>query len=86
MKRLWSFAVMLLFIIGVLTACSGNQGAASSSLGTKDSSETDYPTKPISVIVSYDAGGGTDTTARTLTPFLEKELGVPVNVTSPIDP
>lgn len=41
---------------------------------------SDFPNKPISIIVAYDAGGGTDTTARTLAPFLEDELGVPINV------
>ncbi|WP_417252583.1 Bug family tripartite tricarboxylate transporter substrate binding protein [Castellaniella sp.] len=39
-----------------------------------------FPDKPINVIVAYSAGGGTDTTARTLAPFLEKVLKVPVNV------
>jgi tripartite-type tricarboxylate transporter receptor subunit TctC len=78
MKRLLSFVTLLLFI-GVLSACGGNEGASTSQSGN-NSSESDFPTQPISVIVSYDAGGGTDTTARTLTPYLEKELGVPVNV------
>jgi tripartite-type tricarboxylate transporter receptor subunit TctC len=81
MKRLLYFATMIL-VIGLLSACSAHQGTATNSSGNESegSKESDFPTKPISVIVSYDAGGGTDTTARTLTPYLEKELGVPVNV------
>jgi tripartite-type tricarboxylate transporter receptor subunit TctC len=40
----------------------------------------DWPTRPISVIVPYPAGGGADIGARTWAGLLEKELGVPVNV------
>lgn len=35
----------------------------------------EWPEKPINLIVAYSAGGGTDVTARTLQPFLEKALG-----------
>nr|WP_247872526.1 tripartite tricarboxylate transporter substrate binding protein [Azospirillum sp. TSO35-2] len=34
-----------------------------------------YPDKPISVIVGYAPGGGSDFIVRSLAPFLEKELG-----------
>lgn len=40
----------------------------------------DYPEKPITMIVPWNAGGGTDAIARTLANGLEKELGVPVAV------
>ena len=40
----------------------------------------DYPTKPITMIVPWGAGGGTDATARIIATLLEKELGVPVPV------
>ena len=35
----------------------------------------EYPERPITMIVAYTAGGGTDIAARTLVPFIEKELG-----------
>lgn len=35
----------------------------------------DYPTSTVNFIVAYSPGGGTDTSARTLEPFLEKYLG-----------
>lgn len=35
----------------------------------------EYPEKPITVIVGYSAGGGTDVMARTTVPFIEKYLG-----------
>jgi len=40
----------------------------------------DYPSRPITLIVSFSAGGGTDIGARLLTPLVEAELGQPVNV------
>lgn len=40
----------------------------------------DYPNRPITVIVPYPPGGGTDIGARTWGVLLEKELGVPINV------
>lgn len=35
----------------------------------------EYPEKPITVIVGYSAGGGTDVMARTTMPYIEKYLG-----------
>lgn len=40
----------------------------------------EWPSRPITVIVPYPAGGGADMGARTWGGLLEKELGVPVNV------
>ena len=39
-----------------------------------------YPARPISLIVPWGAGGGTDATARIIGSLLEKELGQPVTV------
>jgi tripartite-type tricarboxylate transporter receptor subunit TctC len=39
-----------------------------------------WPDRPITVIVPWGAGGGTDATARIIASLLEKELGQPVNV------
>lgn len=39
-----------------------------------------YPERPITLIVPWGAGGGTDATARIIGSLLEKELGKPVNV------
>jgi tripartite-type tricarboxylate transporter receptor subunit TctC len=43
-----------------------------------------YPERPITVIVPWGAGGGTDATARIIGSLLEKELGQPVNVVNRI--
>ncbi|ABE59107.1 tripartite tricarboxylate transporter substrate binding protein [Chromohalobacter israelensis] len=40
----------------------------------------EYPEKPITIIVPWAAGGGTDATARTIAKAMEEELGETVNV------
>ncbi|WP_265517249.1 Bug family tripartite tricarboxylate transporter substrate binding protein [Nitratireductor luteus] len=40
----------------------------------------DWPSGPVTLIVPWSAGGGTDATARMIGTLLEKELGVPVPV------
>src|SRR5829696_4354300 len=39
-----------------------------------------YPSRPITLIVPWGAGGGTDATARIIGSLLEKDLGQPVTV------
>jgi tripartite-type tricarboxylate transporter receptor subunit TctC len=39
-----------------------------------------YPERPVTLIVPWGAGGGTDATARIIGSLLEKELGQPVTV------
>ncbi len=39
-----------------------------------------WPERPITMLVAWGAGGGTDATARIVATLLEKELGQPVNV------
>lgn len=39
-----------------------------------------YPDRPITLIVPWGAGGGTDSTARIVATLLKEELGQPVNV------
>jgi len=59
-------ATALLGMLGVLSALP----AAAQS----------YPVRPITLIVPWGAGGGTDATARIIGSLLEKDLGQPVNV------
>jgi len=40
----------------------------------------DYPTRPITLIVPFPAGGGTDTHLRVLADLVSKELGQPVTI------
>ena len=43
-----------------------------------------YPNRPITLIVPWGAGGGTDATARILAAIMEKELKQPINVVNRI--
>jgi tripartite-type tricarboxylate transporter receptor subunit TctC len=43
-------------------------------------SQSPYPNRPITLIVPWGAGGGTDATARIIGSILEKDLKQPVNV------
>ena len=42
--------------------------------------DTSWPTKPITMLIGYKAGGGTDTKGRVLSKILARELGQQVNV------
>jgi tripartite-type tricarboxylate transporter receptor subunit TctC len=44
------------------------------------SAQGNYPSRPITMICPWGAGGGTDATARIVAALLEKEMGQPVNV------
>lgn len=49
-----------------------------------NASAADYPTKPITFVVPYSAGGSSDTLVRGMQPYLEKAMGatiVPKNIT-----
>jgi tripartite-type tricarboxylate transporter receptor subunit TctC len=52
-------------------------GALSLAAGT---ALADYPERPITLVVPWGAGGGTDATGRMIASLLEEELGQPVNV------
>ncbi len=61
------FSGILIFGLTFFIVCSGAQGA-------------DFPNKPIKLIATADAGGGEDTEARGIAPYLQKYLGVSVTV------
>ena len=39
-----------------------------------------YPDRPLTLVVPWGAGGGTDAVARMLASLMEKDLGQPVNM------
>lgn len=57
----------LAFAFGALVALSGTAAA-------------EFPDRPVTVIVPWAAGGGTDAVARIFASGLEQELGQPINV------
>lgn len=40
--------------------------------------QSDYPSQPITLVVPFGAGGGTDNLVRSLQPILQEELGQPI--------
>ncbi|KJS82600.1 MAG: hypothetical protein JM58_14690 [Peptococcaceae bacterium BICA1-8] len=76
--------ILILVIISsfVVFGCSDNNQPATQNQSEEKKQEPkiDYPKGNIQTIVSYSAGGGTDTTARIVASFLEKELGKSVIV------
>lgn len=54
-------------------------GAALAAAGPLASAQT-YPDRPITLIVPWGAGGGTDAVARMVASLMERDLGQPVNV------
>jgi tripartite-type tricarboxylate transporter receptor subunit TctC len=62
-------------------AASAAAAAAGAGLGLKPSfAQESYPTRPVTVVCPWGAGGGTDATARIVASLLEKDLGQPFNV------
>lgn len=62
-------------------AASAAATAAASGLGLKPSfAQANYPARPVTMVVPWGAGGGTDATARIVSALLEKNLGQPFNV------
>ncbi len=61
-------------------AASSAAAAAAAAFGFKPALAQAYPARPVTVIVPWSAGGGTDATARIVAALLEKDLGQPFNV------
>ena len=54
--------------------------ASASALTGQAAQAQDWPTKPITIVVAYPAGGGTDTTIRAMTDIMSEKLGQPILV------
>ncbi len=73
-KSLILFTICLLLISILLGGCTDMQSK------TTLPAKNNYPTKPITVIVPFSAGGGLDLVARTLEKMAPKYLGQPLVV------
>lgn len=87
MKKVLSILMILAMVIS-LVAC-GNQSSTTGETQPASSGEaaspstssgTEWPTKPITLLCGYSAGGSSDLGSRYLAEALKKELGVPVIV------
>jgi len=63
-------SILLVTVLACVLCGAGNSSAA----------ETDWPRRPVSLIVPFNAGGDTDFYGRTYGKYLEKELGQPVTI------
>lgn len=54
--------------------------AAFGTMGASLSQAADWPVRPVTLIIPWGAGGGTDAVGRIFASLLEKELGQPFNV------
>ncbi|MCM3715395.1 tripartite tricarboxylate transporter substrate binding protein [Alkalihalobacillus oceani] len=95
MKKFVASLFFVCFIL-LLAACGGTESTSDDGAGepadteepaengedttTESESETSFPEQNITLIVPFDAGGGTDATARALASAAEKHLGVSVGV------
>ncbi len=73
-QKIIGLFVALTVMALVLAGCGGDKKPQ------EDKKQQKYPTRPITVLVSFAAGGGTDLGVRLLLPHVEKELGVPMSV------
>jgi len=72
MQRRKSLVLLLVFIMAVglmLSGCGGGEATE------EEGGTVEYPTKPITIIVPWNAGGDTDAIWRVVGKYLEKELG-----------
>src|SRR5690606_5813850 len=73
-RREWSTmksSVRALLLSGGLAAALGAAACGS---------DAPYPSRPITMVVPWGAGGGTDAVARVMAASIERDLGQPVNV------
>lgn len=78
MRNLIIFAVILC-LIAYLAACwSSSSPANSASTPASSAAKVAFPTREIKIIIPYSVGGGNDTAARIIVPYMEAELGFPI--------
>jgi tripartite-type tricarboxylate transporter receptor subunit TctC len=59
---------------------AGAAAGTAATLGLRPASAQAWPSRPVTVVCPWGAGGGTDATARIVSQLLEKNLGQPFNV------
>ncbi|MEW9673007.1 tripartite tricarboxylate transporter substrate binding protein [Ammoniphilus sp. 3BR4] len=71
-------ASMVLMMVG----CSSQNNPANANPGEAAKETVDYPTKTITGVIPWGAGGATDTISRAIAPIAEKQLGQSIILTN----
>lgn len=81
-KKILSLLLALGLVAGMLSGCGSNDTSAPSAAAASSTASAattgDFPTKNISGIVQWGAGGGTDSLMRPLASLAEAQLGVSI--------
>lgn len=77
-KRLTSVLAVVLMLMLVLTACGGKTEPQTS--GNGEEKKLDYPKKPITLVVPFAAGAGSDITGRIIADIASKYSDQPIVV------
>lgn len=77
-KKLITTLLLIIISTGIVFA----SGDSETSNSAENADYSNYPNHPITLIVSFGAGGGSDIPTRIIQPYLKEALGVPVNVTN----
>lgn len=84
MKKFIALTLAMLMVLSLAACGSKSNAETSSSTGTSSSApatsatetpKTDFPTKAITVIIPYDAGGGSDLMTRKVCSIVEQQTG-----------
>ena len=81
MKRILSIVLALVMALS-LVACGSKNDDAKDPAADGEKQTVDFPTRDITMIVPFGAGGATDLICRTLAAEMEKDLGVSIAVTN----
>jgi len=73
-----SAILLVVFIFLSLTACSTSSNDSSSKADSSSTSSVNFPTKPITVINPYKAGGSGDLEVKAMQPAMEEMFGVSI--------
>jgi tripartite-type tricarboxylate transporter receptor subunit TctC len=77
-KKVLALIVAAGMLMAIFGGCSGGSGSGDQN----DDVGSNYPNKPIQIIVPVPAGGDTDYNARVLAEYVSKYIGQPVVVTN----
>lgn len=71
-KKMWVVLISALLMLSlVIVGCNANNK-------TEQSKKGKYPEKPLTMVIPFGAGGGTDQVARMLAGIMEKDFGQPI--------